>query len=132
MTKSGKTPDEKQFMVRRPLLPAAFWSNAAKKSTEHSDSSTASPLAQVLFKALLFLVLGIVLVPLSLIFRIAFRHWTVERCRRLGRAPLACPQPRVGRQGRRGSHGSAQPGRVSAGSAVPGSDASELGTRAAG
>jgi hypothetical protein len=79
MTKSGKTPDERQFMVRRPLLPAAFWSNAAKKSTEHSDSaSTASPLAQVLFKAVLFLVLGIVLVPLSLIFRVAFRHWTVD------------------------------------------------------
>jgi hypothetical protein len=79
MTKSGKTPDEKQYMVRRPLLPAMFWSNAAKKSMDTGSSSgTASPLAQVLVKALFFLVLGIVLVPLSLIFRIAFRHWTVD------------------------------------------------------
>ena len=80
MTKSGKTPDEKHYMVRRPLLPSAFWSNAAQKSTERSASSsaTASPLAQILFKAVLFLVLGIVLLPLSLLFRVAFRRWTVE------------------------------------------------------
>ena len=81
MTKSGKTPDDRSYVVRRPLLPAAFWSNAAKKSTEYpstSSSSTASPLAQMLFKAVLFLVLGIVLVPLSLLFRLAFRRWTVE------------------------------------------------------
>jgi hypothetical protein len=81
MTKSGKTPDERKFMVRRPLLPAPFWSNAAKKSTEYpstSSSSTASPLAQMLFKAVLFLVLGIALVPLSLLFRVALRRWTVE------------------------------------------------------
>jgi hypothetical protein len=80
MTKSGKTPDERRYMVRRPLLPAAFWSNAAKKSTEYpsSSSSTASPLAQMLFKAVLVLVLGIALVPLSLLFRVAFRRWTVD------------------------------------------------------
>ena len=81
MTKSGKTPDEKSYVVRRPLLPAAFLSNAAKKSTEYpstSSSSTASPLAQMLFKAVIFLVLGIVLLPLSLLFRVAFRRWTIE------------------------------------------------------
>jgi len=81
MTKSGKTPDDKRYAVRRPLLPAAFWSNAAAKSTEYpstSSSSTASPLAQVLFKAVLFFVLGIVLVPLSLLLRVGLRRWTVE------------------------------------------------------
>ena len=80
MTKSGKTPDERHYMVRRPLLPALFWSNAARKSAERSSSSssTASPLAQLLFKAVLFLVLGIALLPLSMLFRVAFRRWTVD------------------------------------------------------
>jgi len=79
MTKSGKTPDEQNYMVRRPLLPALFWSNAAKKSAEHSSSSsTASPVAQLLFKVVLFLVLGIALLPLSLLVRVAFRRWTVD------------------------------------------------------
>ncbi len=81
MTRSGKTPDEKRYIVRRSLLPAAFWSNAAAKSTEcpsGSSTATASPFAQMLFKAVLFLVLGIVLLPLSLLFRVALRRWTVE------------------------------------------------------
>ena len=80
MTKDGKTPDGKLYVVRRPLLPAAFFANAAKKTTEYesSSSSTASPLAQMLFKAVFFLLLGIVLVPISLLFRVLFRRWTVD------------------------------------------------------
>ena len=81
MTRSGKTPDESTYVVRRPLLPAKFAENAFAKSTEArsvSSSSTASPLAQMAFRAVIFLVLGIVLLPISLLVRVLFRRWTVD------------------------------------------------------
>ena len=81
MTRSGKTPDKTVYTVRRPLLPLAFAKNAVDKSTEYpstSSTSTASPLAQMLFRGALFLTLGLVLLPISLIVRMLFGRWTVE------------------------------------------------------
>src|SRR5947209_5483402 len=80
MSRSGKTPDGKGFVVHRPLLPAGFASGAVKKTVEprSSSSSSANPLANLIARAVIMLTVGLLLLPISLLFRVALRRGTVE------------------------------------------------------
>ena len=79
MTRSGKTPDGTSYVVHRPLLPAGFASGAVKKTVEpQSSSSSTNPLANLIARAVIMLTVGLLLLPISLVFRMALRRWTVE------------------------------------------------------
>lgn len=77
MTRDGRTPDHKAFVVRRPLLPAGFASALAGNALESGEGS-GNPLARLLVRALIMLTIGLALLPISIFFRILLRRWTVD------------------------------------------------------
>ncbi len=80
MTKSGKTPDQVRFVVVRPLLPAGFASTAVDKTidSDSSSSSSGNPFVAILLRGAIMLVLGLVLLPFSLFFRVLLHRWTIQ------------------------------------------------------
>jgi hypothetical protein len=77
VTRDGRTPDHKSFVVRRPLLPAGLGSALADNAME-SDSGSGNPLVRLLFRVLVMLTIGLALLPISIFFRVLLRRWTVD------------------------------------------------------
>lgn len=59
------------------MLPAGFASALAGKAVE-SDGGSGNPLARLLFRVVLMLTIGLALLPISILFRVLLRRWTVD------------------------------------------------------
>jgi hypothetical protein len=77
MTKEVKAPGGTKWLVRRPLLPASV---SLGKILGAADESTggSSFFGRLLFVLVFGIVLALVLLPITLFFRVLFRRWTVE------------------------------------------------------